>query len=139
MYRFVSSSRSPRSPLARLPASGASRGEALQSLVSADGLRDRFFSWRGTSGRRYVSSVFQIGETGFVADVTSGLIIGVARNPSACDGAARPVGLFRAIEGRRTDAFALRRMARETGVTEWHVLFGADDATMQDLAASLLN
>lgn len=126
MYRFGHFAPSP-APAAR----PAPRGEALQSLLAADGLRDRFFAWRGASGRRYVCSVFQSGETGFVADVTDGLIIGVAR-----DGAmARPLCLLRA----RIDAAALHRQARELGVTEWHVLFGESDAPAGDLAGALLN
>lgn len=129
MYRFGSPLSS--TVLRRSPRIGASHGEALQSLNNAEELRDRFFAWRGASGRRYVCSVFQTGEEGFVADVTEGVIVGVLRD--AAD--ARAVCLFRAGAG----AGVLRQAAREFGVGEWHVLFGASDAAMQDLGASLLN
>lgn len=113
----------------------APRGQALRSLAGSQGLRDHFFSWRGASGRRYVCSVFQAGEDGFVADVTNGVVIGVARD----GGAARPVCVFLAGEEERRDRYALRRMAREFNVSEWHVHFCADAETMRDLSASLLN
>lgn len=116
-------------------AGAAPRGQALRSLAGAQGLRDHFFSWRGASGRRYVCSVFQAGEDGFVADVTNGVVIGVAREGSA----TRPVCVFVAEEEGRRDRYALRRMAREFNVSEWHVHFCADAATMRDLSASLLN
>lgn len=108
------------------------RGQELVSLAGSDALRGRFFSWRGATGRRYVCSVFQRGEEGFVADVESGAIIGVAR-----DGASlRPVCLFPAGERR---AAALRELAQELGVAEWHVHFCAGSDPARDLAGSLLN
>lgn len=110
----------------------APRGQALQSLVASEGLRDRFFSWRGLSGRSYVCSVFQAGEEGFVADVVSGLVIGVARD----GGVARPVCVFLA---RGDERRGLRDMAREFDVAEWHVHFCADARTVRDLSAALLN
>lgn len=113
----------------------APRGEALHSLADADSLRSRFFSWRGASGRRYVCSVFQSGEESFIADVTNGAVIGVAREGVA----TRPVCVFLAQERAPGDRHALRRMARELGVAEWHVHFCADAATLRDLSASLLN
>lgn len=113
----------------------APRGEALQSLAATDSLRNRFFSWRGASGRRYVCSVFQSGEESFIADVTNGAVIGVAREGAA----SRPVCVFLAQERMPGDRRALRRMAQELGVAEWHVHFCADAATLRDLSASLLN
>lgn len=99
----------------------------------SDALRSRFFSWRGLSGRRYVCSVFQSGEDGFVADVENGVIIGVARDGAA----ARPVCIFSARQGgpRRS----LRELAHELRIVEWHVHFCADAETVRDLAGSLLN
>lgn len=113
------------------PRTGRAQGESLQSLLAADGLRDRFYAWRGASGRRYICSVFQSGEAAFVGDVTEGIVIGVARD----GGAARPLCLFRA----GLDSLALQRHARELGVTEWHVLFGPSETPAQDLAGALLN
>ncbi|MGE4173472.1 MAG: hypothetical protein AB7F41_13450, partial [Methylocystis sp.] len=82
----------------------AARGEALQSLAEADSLRNRFMSWRGASGRRYVCSVFQSGEESFIADVTNCVVIGVAREGAT----TRPVCVFLAQEGA-VDRAALGR------------------------------
>jgi hypothetical protein len=110
------------------------RGEALTSLAGSQGLSDRFFAWRGKAGQRYVCSVFRDGEEGFVADVTSGAIIGVVR-----DGATtRPVCVIAARQSESTQA--LRALGRELGVVEWHVHFcGEADAVVSDLSGSLLN
>ena len=111
------------------------RGEALQSLAETDSLRSRFFSWRGGSGRRYVCSVFQSGEDSFIAGVTNGVVIGVAREGVT----TRPVCVFLAQERSYGDRRGLREIARELGVAEWHVHFCADAASLRDLSASLLN
>ncbi len=125
-YAFSISSRR-RSVRAAAP-----RGQELDSLAGADALRGHFFSWRGVTGRRYVCSVFQRGEEGFVADVENGVVIGVAR-----DGAGlRPVCLFSAGEA---GIGSLRDLARELCVVEWHVHFSPDAETVRDLASSLLN
>lgn len=128
--RYPSFSVSPRNL-----GDSAPRGEALQSLADTDSLRSRFFSWRGASGRRYVCSVFQSGEESFIADVTNGAVIGVTREGVT----TRPVCVFLAQERVAGDRHALRRIARELGVAEWHVHFCADAATLRDLSASLLN
>lgn len=110
------------------------RGEALISLAGSQGLRDRFFAWRGKSGRRYVCSVFRDGEEGFVADVTDGAIIGVART----DAVSRPVCVIDARRSPGTEA--LRALGRELGVVEWHVHFSGDaDGVVGDLSGSLLH
>lgn len=109
------------------------RGQELDSLAEADLLRARFFSWRGVSGRRYVCSVFQRGEEGFVSDVESGVIIGVAREGAAI----RPLCVLGAPDkGGRPP---LGDLARELGVAEWHVHFCAGDEAARDLSGSLLN
>ncbi len=116
------------------PSHGLSpRGQELDSLTEANVLQGRFFSWRGVSGRRYVCSVFQRGEEGFICEIESGVVIGVAR-----DGVApRPLCVFeaRGDGGRRR----LARLARELGVSEWHVHFCAGDETARDLSVSLLS
>jgi hypothetical protein len=109
----------------------APRGQELQSLAETDALRGRFFSWRGVSGERYVCSVFQRGEENFVADVESGVIIGVARESAG----RRPV----CVLGAGENILSLRHLARELGVVEWHVRFGADTDAVRDLSGSLLN
>lgn len=130
MYRFAGHNPSPRF---RVVATSA-RGQELGSLAQLEGLRGRFFSWRGASGARYVCSVFQAGEDGFVADVTNGVIIGVARE----GGAARPVCVFLAQQDGG-DQRALRDLARELRIAEWHVHFCAGVETLRDLSGSLLN
>ena len=126
------SRRASSSVLGQTLEDSAPRGQALQSLAETDSLRSRFFSWRGASGRRYACSVFQSGEASFVADVTNGVVIGVAREGAA----TRPVCVFLAQERARR---GLRQIARELGVAEWHVHFCADAASLRDLSASLLN
>jgi hypothetical protein len=114
------------------------RGQELESLVESDALRRRFFAWLGVSGRRYVCSVFQHGEEGFIADVESGVVIGVARDGVT----ARPVCVFAARAqqaGEAQQRRSLRQLAHELGVAEWHVHFCADAETVRDLAGSLLN
>ncbi|MCC3245126.1 hypothetical protein LG047_07310 [Methylocystis sp. WRRC1] len=113
--------------------SPSARGQELDSLVESDVLRNRFFSWRGLSGQRYVCSVFQSGEEGFIADVTSGIVIGVAREGVS----ARPVCVFQAREGGARGS--LREMARQLRISEWHVHFTTDPEALRDLAGSLLS
>ena len=129
MQRFNYPSSSRRSVGAAL----SPRGQELDSLVESDALRSRFFWWRGLSGRRYVCSVFQSGEDGFVADVESGVIIGVARDGAA----ARPVCIFSARQGG--PGHSLRELAHELRIVEWHVHFCPDGEPMRDLAGSLLS
>lgn len=129
MYRFACLNSSPR-PGAKM---AVARGQELDSLSQSDLLRSRFFAWRGASGQRYVCSVFQASEDAFVADVTNGVVIGVARDGAA----ARPVCLFLVSEGG--ERRSLREMARELSVAEWHVHFCANVETLRDLAGSLLN
>ncbi|MCX7899619.1 MAG: hypothetical protein N2444_05985 [Methylocystis sp.] len=121
-------------PVRRTGPAAAARGRALEALNDSEWLRDRFFSWRGASGRRYVCSVFQVGESAFVAELARGVIIGVAR-----ESAPRPVCVLPAGVGFASDRAGLWRYARELGVTEWHVLFCAEENTLRDIAASLLN
>lgn len=110
------------------------RGEALTSLAGSQGLRDRFYAWRGKSGRRYVCSIFRDGEEAFIADVTDGAIIGVARG----DAMTRPVCVI--LARRSSGTKALRALGRELGVVEWHVHFsGEADDVVNDLSGSLLH
>ncbi len=121
------------SPFTRSRASTLSpRGQELDALAEANVLRGRFFSWRGASGQRYVCSVFQRGEEGFVSGVESGVIVGVAKEGAA----ARPVCVFAA---RQNGLPPLRDLGRELGVSEWHVHFCEGSEVARDLSASLLN
>jgi hypothetical protein len=121
------------SPFTRNRAADRSpRGQELDALAEANVLRGRFFSWRGASGQRFVCSVFHRGEEGFVSDVESGVIVGVAKDGAA----ARPVCVFGA---RQNGLQSLRDLGRELGVCEWHVHFCEGTEAARDLAASLLN
>lgn len=121
------------SPRSRAIRAFTPRGQELDSLADSEALRGRFFSWRGASGRRFVCSVFQRGEEGFVSDVERGAIIGVASE----GGVLRPVCVFAAADRRSRDA--LRKVGRELAIVEWHVHFCPDIEAVRDLAGSLLN
>ena len=101
--------------------------EALAALRSSE-LRDRFYSWRGGSGRRYVCSVFPAADQAVIAESWSAAVIGVVND----SGARRPVYVVSCDEFRaltQSDACA-------QGVNEWHVHFGADAAELRDLSGS---
>jgi hypothetical protein len=106
---------------------GPLRGQALAALGDSE-LRDRFYSWRGASGRRYVCSVFPADNLEDIAESWSAAVIGVVNHA----GARHPVYVvscdqFRALNP--SDACA-------QGVNEWHVHFGADEAELRDLCGS---
>ncbi len=98
------------------------RGAALDSL-SESGLFDRFYSWRGNSGARYVCTVFPVGEKAMVADFAEGVVIGVAREGES----RRPVCVIASQEFSVFDEKKLRDVVARRGVDEWHVHFTADD------------
>lgn len=109
------------------------KGGELTSLARTQSLRDRFFSWRGLSGRSYVCSIFKGGEEAFVADITLGVAIGVIR--SGLDVRARFVTQL----GQYDNCAQLRAIGRELGVNEWHVHFNNSDGIFEDLTGSLLS
>jgi hypothetical protein len=115
-------------------AARAPRGQSLASLPASD-LGERFYAWRGASGARFVCSVFQAGETGIVADFSSALIVGVAREGAL----RRPVCVLSSREFEGVAGRAPWEAERALGVAEWHVHFCADEDKLCDLAASLLN
>ena len=109
------------------------KGGELTSLARTQTLRDRFFSWRGLSGRRYVCSIFKSGEEAFVADITLGVAIGVIR--SGVDVHARFVTQL----GQYDNGAQLHAIGRELGFNEWHVHFSNSDGVFDDLTGSLLS
>jgi hypothetical protein len=110
------------------------RGQALAAL-RASYLLDRFYSWRGSSGERYVCSIFSLEEEPIVADFAQTVVIGVSR-----DGVQRrPICLISSREFSTNEGRAIRNEARAFGVNEWHVHFGSGDAGLRDLSESLLN
>jgi hypothetical protein len=98
------------------------RGAALNSLSESE-LFDRFYSWRGISGARYVCTVFPVGEKAIVADFAEGVVIGVAREGES----RRPVCIISSQEFSACDEKKLRQVIARRGVDEWHVHFTADD------------
>lgn len=116
------------------PMEGPQSGQALASLLASE-LRERFYSWRGLSGRRYICSVFSTADAAIVSEFTAAAVIGVAR-----DGAARrPVCVMSSREFRVSGDIGSREGAGGHGVTEWHVHFGVDEEGLRDLAGSLLS
>ena len=109
------------------------RGGELTSLARTQNLRDRFFFWRGLSGRRYVCSIFKAGEEAFVSDITLGLAIGVIR--SGLDVQARSIIQL----GQYDHCAQLRAIRHELGVNEWHVHFSNTAGVFEDLTGSLLS
>lgn len=110
------------------------RGQSLASL-SASKLRERFYSWRGASGRRYVCSVFPSIEETIVADFSQGVIIGVVGEGAS----RRPICVLSADDFDSERGLLVRQEARARGVDEWHIHFGVGDAGLRDLADLLLN
>jgi len=109
-------------------------GQALASLSTSD-LRERFYSWRGLSGRRYICSVFSAAEAAVVSEFTAAAVIGVAKAGAA----QRPVCVMSSREFHVWGDIGSREGAESHSVSEWHVHFGVDDEGLRDLAGSLLS
>ena len=103
-------------------------GQSLLSLSSSP-LQHHFFSWRGLSGLRYVFSVFCAKEEATVATFSNCLVLGISRS-----GAQRAPLVARFSN----DGPVLKGLnATAMGIDEWHVLFEADDETINDLAKGI--
>lgn len=119
---------------ARAEASSA-RGRRLASLAGSR-LRDRFYSWRGVSGRRHVCSVFGAEEESVVAGFSSAVVIGVAREGLT----RRPICVLSSRAFDTARGRAIRADAHALGANEWHVHFcGAREGLPRELAAALLS
>jgi hypothetical protein len=116
------------------PVGASPSGQALASLLASD-LRERFYSWRGLSGRRYICSVFSAAEAAVVLEFTAAAVIGVAKVGAA----RRPVCVMSSREFHVLGDIGSREGAESHGVSEWHVHFGVDDEGLRDLAGSLLS
>ena len=119
-----------------VPASeqGARRGQRLSSLLESS-LGDRFFSWRGASGEKYVCSIFPVADEETVAIFSGAVVVGVARDASG----ARPICVLSSRQFDTGQGRVIRDEARAMGCVEWHVRFDASENQVRDLAASLLN
>jgi len=109
-------------------------GQALASLLTSD-LRERFYSWRGLSGRRYICSVFSTADAAVVSEFTAAAVIGVAKVGAA----RRPVCVMSSREFHLWEDIGSRDGAESHRVSEWHVHFGVDAEGLRDLAGSLLS
>ena len=108
---------------------GAARlGASLASLAQTP-LRGAFYSWHGASGSRYVLSVFDGSDWMLVSEFESVAIVGVANDGTT----RRPICVLSPRELRALGP------ALVEAASEWHVLFGADEAAIRDLAGSLMN
>jgi hypothetical protein len=116
------------------PPGASPSGQALASLLTSD-LAERFYSWRGLSGRRYICSVFSAADAAVVSEFTAAAVIGVTRVGAA----RRPVCVMSSREFHVWGDIGSREGAESHGVSEWHVHFGVDDERLRDLAGSLLN
>ncbi|MFY9629330.1 MAG: hypothetical protein WAK03_14425 [Methylocystis sp.] len=110
----------------------APQGQKLASLDESE-LRERFYSWRGASGRRYVCSIFSVADQEMIAGFSGAAVIGVAN----------AAGTRRAVCVMSSNHISSPQIteisASSLGVDEWHVHFRAGEAELRDLAGSLLN
>ncbi len=116
------------------PSGASPSGQALASLLSSN-LRERFYSWRGLSGRRYICSVFSAAEAAVVSEFTAAAVIGVAKVGAA----RRPVCVMSSREFHVWGDIGSREGAESHGVSEWHVHFDVEEEGLRDLAGSLLS
>ena len=106
-------------------------GHSLASLDATD-LGERFYSWRGASGARYICSVFPAAEASVVAGFNEGVVIGVRRDAAS----VRPICILCAADFSRADAGGIA--AQDVDVDEWHIYFAGGAHERRDLAWSLL-
>lgn len=101
----------------------------LHSL--GDAFADRFHSWHGASGVRYVASVFPAGSDGELPPVETGVVVPVVREGRGRRALAVLV-VERGLDSRRT----LGPYAAQ--VDEWHVhLLAPDRRARADVASDL--
>jgi hypothetical protein len=103
----------------------------LAALVRT-GLEDLFRVWAGASGRRYICSVYPLGEP---PAFDCGRAIVAAVRKSAAGGAAI---VFVFQPGAADEADELRRWAqkaRQRGANEWHVHLLAESPAARQFAA----
>lgn len=119
---------SSRNPAYRV----APQGLPLASLTDC-ALQDRFYSWLGLSGTKYVCTVFAILDASAIGEFSDAAVIGVARH----DGVRRPVCVLQPSDFTRFASHPFVQAAIKLGVNEWHVHFSADHRKLaEDLAAA---
>lgn len=101
------------------------------AALDRTGLEDLFRVWPGASGRRYICSVYPVGEPP-VFDCRRAIVAAVRRN------AAGAGLLFAFVPGAEDEADELRarsQKARQRGANEWHVHLLANTQEARDFAA----
>ncbi|MCB1540298.1 MAG: hypothetical protein KDJ25_05420 [Rhodoblastus sp.] len=115
-----------------IPPSCRAEGARLVALEGSD-LANSFYCWKGQSGARHVCRVIPIEQEPTIADYVDVVAIAVQRRGDL----RRPLcvlstRIFDTAAGR-----AQRAQARIAGCTEWHVYFGDDSDSVQDLTAGI--
>ncbi len=106
-------------------------GLPLKALTECS-LQDRFYSWAGLSGKRYVCTVFEIGDDTAIYDFGDAVVIGVV-NSSAH---RRPICVLRPSDFRISGRRHAVEAALALGANEWHIHFTPDYGKLAtDLAA----
>jgi hypothetical protein len=118
------------------PKQGLQKGNTPLRSLAGGSLASRYHGWRGTSGRRYVCSVFPIDQTEpdlGLPDYTDVIILAVARGE---DGGRCCVSLL--LKGTTTDLVTQQhfiRAALAAGAVVWHIHLLAADAQQRRAVA----
>jgi hypothetical protein len=96
-------------------------GLPLQALTECS-LQSRFYSWAGLSGKRYVCTVFKIGDEREVGFFNDAAVIGVAN----IDGHRRAVCLLHPSDFETSGRRHAVEAALTLGANEWHIHFTPD-------------
>ncbi len=105
-------------------------GLPLQALMACS-LQERFYSWAGLSGRRYVCTVFKIGDESALRDFSGAIIIGVSNS----GGHRRPICVLQPSDFRTSERRHAMEAALKHGANEWHLHFTLD---LMTVAADLI-
>ncbi len=108
----------------------APMGLPLQALKACS-LQDRFYSWASLSGRRYVCTVFKIGDESALRDFSGAAIIGVSNS----GGHRRPICVLQPSDFRTSERRHAMEAALKLGANEWHLHVTPD---LRKLAADLI-
>ncbi len=108
----------------------APMGLPLQALRACS-LQDRFYSWSGLSGKRYVCTVFKIGDESALRDFASAAVIGVSNS----GGHRRPICVLQPSDFGTSEGRHAVEAALTLGANEWHLHFTED---LKKLAADLI-
>ncbi len=90
--------------------------------LRACSFQDRFYSWAGLSGKRYVCTVFEIGDESALRDFSSAAVIGVSNS----GGRRRPICVLRPSDFGSPECRHAVEAAVTLGANEWHVHFTQD-------------